>query len=170
MRVFYAFFVFFNKELCAALALSNFSFTYSLLKLIKTNVIATTSSQTGCSNLLPARKYHTFSPVRKYAKNRREPSVWFSDSPDGLKGKRIGFLFVQIVFRFPLRDPFARLCENVFELPVKQKSFSFRPQRGHIHFALFIGYLPDKRKLNENGNTQRPGQGRPLWLLPDGKQ
>ena len=29
---------------------------------------------------------HTFSPARKYAKSRREPFVWFPDSPDDQRG------------------------------------------------------------------------------------
>ena len=46
------------------------------------------------SGFVNARGCHTFSPARKYAKIRREPSVWFSDSPDGQRGKRTS-LFVK---------------------------------------------------------------------------
>ena len=50
---------------------------------------------------------HTFSPTRKYAKSRREPSAWFSDSLGGLRGKRIRFSFSNISAAFPLGIPMA---------------------------------------------------------------
>ena len=53
-----------------------------------------------------ARGCHTFSPARKYAKSRREPSVWFSDSPDGQRGKRTSLFENQPFCRFPLWNPF----------------------------------------------------------------
>ena len=101
-------------------------------QVIKTHVIANQCAH-WCGNLLYVKEYHTFSPARKYAKSRREPPVWFSDSPDGLRGKRIGFHIVPIVFRFPLRNPLARSTEIILILSaLRTHSFCI------MHFALCI--------------------------------
>jgi len=54
----------------------------------------------------------TFSPVRKYPKNRRGPSVWSSDSPDVQRGKRHRFYKEKLPTRFPLCNPLGRSCDS----------------------------------------------------------
>ena len=67
------------------------------------------------SGFVNARGCHTFSPERKYAKIRREPSVWFSDSPDGQKGKRTSFFKIQPFRRFPLWNPFGNFTSILYK-------------------------------------------------------
>ena len=98
-----------------------------------------------CGKLLSIKEYHTFSPARKYAKSRREPPVWFSDSPDGLRGKRIGFHIAPIIFRFPLRNPLARSTEIILILSAL-RTHSFYIQ--HSAFCTFTGQQPDKQEFD----------------------
>ena len=51
---------------------------------------------------------HSSSPARKYPKSRREPPVWFPDSPDGQRGKFIGVATNEFAETFPFVSPFRK--------------------------------------------------------------
>ena len=76
---------------------------------------------------------HTFSPTRKYAKSRREPPVWSSDSPDGLMGKRIGSPLTNISSASPLGNPTVDCTRQFDRQPIFQSSAQPTPQLSIVH-------------------------------------
>ena len=107
---------------------------------------------------------HTFSPARKYAKSRRGPPVRSSDSPNGQRGKRIGFEGNKRFLRFPL-------CNSLGNGLQKDSIYPF-PRLPHRRSTRHIVSFSASRKfclcLDFSSSPQKPFAfaGTPICATP----